>query len=253
MWVITRSKLLKAAAFAALGAVLAGLIFALAAAEAWLIRHYAPELADDPEFWTRMEYYIGAFNPGDEEGVSVFVDLDALTLTVHRDGKAVKTYPCSGGKPSTPSPVGLWSVAYTDSWNEGFGGTWIALNCPWGMYGIHGTLEPWTIGRTNASHGCIRMYSEDVSELRDMLTCGTKVYIKHDSAPFRTLKDGSRGSDVADVQDMLIRAGYLSGNPDGIYGSATFEAVKRFQFDNGIFADGVLGMATFSKLQECTD
>ena len=195
---------------------------------------------------------LGAFSPS-EEGVSVLVDLDTLTLTVYRDGEELKTYPCSGGKPSTPSPTGEWIVTFVESWNEEFGGTYISLSCPWGMYGIHGTVEPWTIGVTNASHGCIRMLNDDVAELRELVSYGTRVCIRHNSAPFRTMKDGSRGSDVADAQERLIVAGYLEGNPDGIYGSATFRAVKRFQSDNGIFADGVLGLETYNLLLEITE
>ncbi|NIA06188.1 MAG: L,D-transpeptidase family protein [Actinobacteria bacterium] len=38
-------------------------------------------------------------------------------------------------------------------------------------YGIHGTNEPQTIGK-QASHGCIRMRNEDVSELFDLLVTG---------------------------------------------------------------------------------
>ncbi|HNQ24197.1 MAG TPA: L,D-transpeptidase [Phycisphaerae bacterium] len=35
-------------------------------------------------------------------------------------------------------------------------------------YGVHGTIDPDSIGR-NASHGCIRMFNEDVEFLYDLL------------------------------------------------------------------------------------
>ncbi len=38
-------------------------------------------------------------------------------------------------------------------------------------YGIHGTIEPDSIGR-NASHGCVRMHNEDVGELYKLLIPG---------------------------------------------------------------------------------
>lgn len=41
---------------------------------------------------------------------------------------------------------------------------------------IHGTVEENKIGQP-ASHGCIRMYNDDVIELFDLVTEGTKVYI----------------------------------------------------------------------------
>jgi hypothetical protein len=43
-------------------------------------------------------------------------------------------------------------------------------------YGIHGTNEPSSIGRS-ASHGCVRLRNEDVEKLYDMVSVGTPVYI----------------------------------------------------------------------------
>lgn len=44
------------------------------------------------------------------------------------------------------------------------------------LYRIHGTNAPWTIGTSNSS-GCIRMRNEDVVELYEMVTVGTKVVV----------------------------------------------------------------------------
>lgn len=43
-------------------------------------------------------------------------------------------------------------------------------------YAIHGTNKPWGIGR-RVSHGCIRMYPEDISAFYPMVPVGTKVYV----------------------------------------------------------------------------
>jgi lipoprotein-anchoring transpeptidase ErfK/SrfK len=43
-------------------------------------------------------------------------------------------------------------------------------------YGIHGTDEPKSIGRS-VSHGCVRMLNEDVEQLYPMVPVGTAVYI----------------------------------------------------------------------------
>ena len=32
----------------------------------------------------------------------------------------VKTYKCSGGKLSTPSPIGTWTINFKAKWGEGF-------------------------------------------------------------------------------------------------------------------------------------
>jgi lipoprotein-anchoring transpeptidase ErfK/SrfK len=44
------------------------------------------------------------------------------------------------------------------------------------LYRIHGTNEPWTIGK-NVSAGCIRMVNEDVIDLYDRTPVGTKVVV----------------------------------------------------------------------------
>jgi lipoprotein-anchoring transpeptidase ErfK/SrfK len=50
-------------------------------------------------------------------------------------------------------------------------------------YRLHGTLEPWSIGK-NVSSGCIRMFSEDVIDLYQRCPMGTKVLVlKHLGAP----------------------------------------------------------------------
>jgi lipoprotein-anchoring transpeptidase ErfK/SrfK len=44
------------------------------------------------------------------------------------------------------------------------------------LYRIHGTNEPWTIGK-NVSAGCIRMVNDDVIDLYDRTPVGTKVMV----------------------------------------------------------------------------
>lgn len=44
------------------------------------------------------------------------------------------------------------------------------------LYAIHGTNKPWGIGR-RVSHGCIRMYPEDISELYPVVPVGTTVRV----------------------------------------------------------------------------
>jgi len=45
------------------------------------------------------------------------------------------------------------------------------------LYRIHGTNQPWTIGRA-VSSGCIRMRNEDVIDLYKRVKVGTKVIVK---------------------------------------------------------------------------
>lgn len=61
-------------------------------------------------------------------------------------------------------------------------------------------------------------------------------------------RQGSSGSAVSTIQDKLSRWGYYDGAVDGVYGSSTVQAVKKFQQANGLTADGVCGAATLKAL-----
>lgn len=60
----------------------------------------------------------------------------------------------------------------------------------------------------------------------------------------RTLYWGTKGEDVKTVQQKLKTWGYYDGDIDGIYGSGTFNAVKKFQSKNGLTNDGITGSKT---------
>lgn len=62
------------------------------------------------------------------------------------------------------------------------------------------------------------------------------------------LKIGSRGTAVSNLQQRLKDLGYSIGKVDGIFGSQTQKAVKEFQKDNGLAADGIAGPKTIAKL-----
>ena len=65
-----------------------------------------------------------------------------------------------------------------------------------------------------------------------------------------TLRRGSRGEAVKEMQALLISRGYDLGRwgADGIFGKQTMKAVKAFQKDCGIRVDGVVGPVTYSRL-----
>ncbi len=55
---------------------------------------------------------------------------------------------------------------------------------------------------------------------------------------------GSKGNDVIELQKRLKQWDYYKGVVDGVFGSATYEAVRLFQRRNGLSADGVVGSQT---------
>lgn len=179
------------------------------------------------------------------KGYYLYINLDLYTMYVYKAGELLNTYPVSGGKTLTPSPAGTWKITGKDTWGEGFGGAWLALNVPYGKYGIHGTIYPWTIGKGNSSKGCIRMLNKDVLELYKKVPIGSTVTIVQDNRPFRTMKNGDIGSDVAELQKALKNLGYYTGSADGKYGDILKSSVKKFQKDNALYASGEVSKQTY--------
>ena len=76
-----------------------------------------------------------------------------------------------------------------------------------------------------------------------------------DTPPTTVLRQGSRGSTVIQLQFLLnYIAQFYSGVPsvtqDGVFGKGTANAVRSFQRQFGLSADGVVGQATWNKLYQ---
>ncbi len=130
-------------------------------------------------------------------GTVVTVDRGSFTLRLFKGLKLAKSYRIAVGKVGLDTPAGLyniqnkavnpaWNVPNSD-WAGDLAGKVIPGGVPenplkarWlGIYngvGIHGTSERGSIG-SNASHGCIRMLVEDVTDLYDDVPVGAPVYI----------------------------------------------------------------------------
>ena len=61
-------------------------------------------------------------------------------------------------------------------------------------------------------------------------------------------KYGSTGAEVKAIQQTLKERGLYNGSIDGIYGSQTQAAVKKFQKQQGLTADGIAGPQTLKRL-----
>jgi L,D-transpeptidase ErfK/SrfK len=110
----------------------------------------------------------------------------------------VRTYPLGIGSEGTETPTGqfailskvenpTWTVPLSirrarpdlpDSIPPGpanpLGKFWMGFS-PWG-HGLHGTNIPMGVGR-RVSHGCLRLYSQDIHDLFNRVTIGTAVQI----------------------------------------------------------------------------
>lgn len=181
--------------------------------------------------------------------VNLLIQVGVRSLEVYSDGQLYKKYRIAVGKSETPTPIGEWNVVWKDyNWGTGFGSRWMGLNVPWGMYGIHGTNKPWSIGRF-ASHGCIRMRNRDVEELFEWVPIGTEVKIVGRKVKVqRKLRYQTSGADVVILQMKLKELGYFEGRADGMFGPATEAAVRAYQTEQGMEANGVIDKVAAEQL-----
>jgi lipoprotein-anchoring transpeptidase ErfK/SrfK len=117
---------------------------------------------------------------------TIVVSLEDRKLALVEDGQVKKVYIVAVGKPSTPSPIGTFTIQRRVKnpvyQHEGqvvdpgprnpVGTRWMGLSVK--GYGIHGTNEPKSIGKA-ASHGCIRMARKDLEEMYEMVHVGDTV------------------------------------------------------------------------------
>lgn len=162
----------------------------------------------------------------------VIVNLPSRTLQLYSGTAFIKEYPVAIGKPSTPTPLGSYTIISKEK-----NPTWIPpgrdyvvesgpdnpLGYRWmeflPLYGIHGTNAPWTIGMA-VSNGCIRMKEEDAEELFEVVKYGTSVKItyerikinvdSHGQASIGIFPDlyGYQNLSLANVDDKLAEYGF---------------------------------------------
>ena len=178
-----------------------------------------------------------------EGQLKIVVDLYKRILTLFNDGEIYQTYPVSVGKVSSKTPVGEWAIiGKSKDWGGGFGTRWLGLNVPWGIFGIHGTNKPWSIGQA-ASQGCVRMYNRHIEQLFDWVPVKTRVDIIGERLPIsvnRELRPGQSGLSVMQLQDNLQQQGFDPGYRDARYGPTTVQAVQELESQFRLKVDGIV-------------
>jgi len=113
---------------------------------------------------------------------------------VYRGSQQVASYPVAVGRAGWETPMGSWHVIDMQeqpTWVHPFTGEimtagpenplgerWIGFWTNGRSYiGFHGTPTRESVGRA-ASHGCVRMYNEDVRELYKIVKLGTPVTVE---------------------------------------------------------------------------
>jgi len=120
---------------------------------------------------------------------NIVVDKSQNILTLKADGNVFKTYRVSTGKDAS-TPTGSFKIITKivdppwypangkvippgDAGNV-LGSRWLGISKP--SYGIHGTIDPLSIGKS-VTEGCVRMKNQDVEELYTIVPEGTEVVI----------------------------------------------------------------------------
>lgn len=200
---------------------------------------------EDGEFFTLDKEVWETSNEFGKTGDLIIVDLNKRLLNFYRNEEIFKKYTVAIGKNTTPSPVGEWKIIHKGgNWGGGFGARWLGLNVPWGIYGIHGTDKPNSIGYMS-SHGCIRLHNRNVSELYNLVKMGTPVHIVGDLPKVALRKEfklKNSGKDVLLLQFALRKAGYDPGPADARFGPGVELAVKKLQNFYGLSQSGKAGL-----------
>jgi hypothetical protein len=154
----------------------------------WLLVLGGPRVADG-HCWVRLRL---PWRPNDAAGwvnaSELFIEKTSWrievstvrrTLTLYRSGAPIRTVRVVVGKPSTPTPVGLFAITWAIPWHPNdFLGSWVleltahsnvlqSFEGGDGTVGIHGRggtslLDP--LGSA-ASHGCVRLSNESIDWL----------------------------------------------------------------------------------------
>lgn len=156
-----------------------------------------------------------------QPAAKIIINLPSCMLEYYEGNHLIKEYPVAIGKPSTPTPRGVFSILEKEvnpCWyppnkkgvvvesgpSNPLGYRWMGFE---GTYGIHGTNEPWAIGST-ASNGCIRMYERDVEELFSLVPYHTPINITYDRVKVRIDEIGRASiaiyPDVYEIEQLTV-------------------------------------------------
>lgn len=119
----------------------------------------------------------------------IVIDLSRRKLFVYRRGELMGRFPVAVGRPGLETPSGHFYVTQKlrpPDPNGVYGVLQIGTSATqpklngWpdgGLVAIHGTSEPWLIGKA-ISHGCVRMKNADVQKVSRLVPTGSPVIIE---------------------------------------------------------------------------
>ncbi|MTH54805.1 L,D-transpeptidase family protein [Bacillus mangrovi] len=231
-------------------------------------------------------FWAGIPNASAASSKFIIINKSSNKLAYYENSQLKRVFKVGTGRSQSLTPEGKFRIVqkivnrpyYTGNIPGGdprnpLGNRWMGFNArgtSGSTYGIHGNNNPASIGGY-VSSGCVRMYDNEVEWLFEQVPIHTAVIITSSGKSFDaiakaygystkpggnpdyagvTLKKGSQGEAVAQLQRKLTSSGFSPGGIDGIFGSATDRAVRAFQKSRGLTVDGIAGPATWSALNK---
>lgn len=185
----------------------------------------------------------------------------------HNYGLAVDLVPFNNGQPNWNAPLGVWTTIGSEAEKLGleWGGDWKKF-----VDKPHVQLPGMSVAE------CLSLYRRGGNKL-DLVWAEATRRVLGGAAPSSvttpstgtaatgstattpgatgtssshpTLRMNARGDAVRALQEALAGVGLLQASgADGIFGSGTLAAVKKFQQSKGLTADGIVGPATWEAL-----
>lgn len=172
-----------------------------------------------------------------DDGIIInLAEMRLYYFTSMKGQKYISTYPIGIGRQGFGTPTGTYTItamvkdpvwripeSFRDEHPElpdfvppgpdnPLGGYWLQLSLK--GYGIHGTNRPYGIGR-RVSHGCIRLYPEDIELLFKLIKPGTAVKIIDEPIKVGTYKNKVyievHPSEIEEPELMKLAVKKLSG------------------------------------------
>jgi lipoprotein-anchoring transpeptidase ErfK/SrfK len=129
----------------------------------------------------------------------ILLQLGKRTISLRENGKVIGSWPVAIGDPSTPTPLGRFTLQNKvvnpkyQSAKSGKINATVGPSAPLGdrwmgfrqsglnQYGIHGTPLAWAsavTSRAAITNGCVRMLNEHIHQLFDLVDVGTPVIVQ---------------------------------------------------------------------------
>lgn len=161
------------------------------------------------------------------EGYELVLNVATRKLILYSHANLVKEYPVGVGKSLTPTPLGEFKIvrrisnpAWVNPYRQSkviaagesnpIGGYWLgfAMNKKNQEYGFHATADLNSVGQAS-THGCIRLYAEDMKELFNLVGVGIPVHVIYNPLEIKEFENKLFVRAYPDIYNYMTEEEYL--------------------------------------------